>query len=52
MEEPKSFSHRLRGLRRWSAGAAKGVNEFGIKPEFPSLHHRKEGWLRHQENLA
>jgi len=20
--------------------------------EFPSLHHRKEGWLRHQENFA
>src|SRR5205823_8621689 len=19
---------------------------------FPSLHHRKEGWLRHQENVA
>src|SRR5712691_662517 len=19
---------------------------------FPSLHHRKEGWLRHQENFA
>jgi len=19
---------------------------------FPSLHHRKEGWLRHQQNVA
>jgi hypothetical protein len=22
------------------------------RAKFPSLHHRKEGWLRHQENFA
>jgi hypothetical protein len=29
----------IRGRHRW-----RGL--------FPSLHHRKEGWLRHQENIA
>src|SRR5881397_972929 len=29
----------------------EGVNELESSA-FPSLHHRKEGWLRHQENVA
>src|SRR5205085_7163538 len=34
-------------LEGWSM-AAKNWNQ----GRFPSLHHRKEGWLRHQENVA
>jgi hypothetical protein len=29
-----------------------GVNQSESGAHFPSLHHRKEGWLRHQENVA
>src|SRR5215471_5479021 len=28
------------------------VRNSGVVSVFPSLHHRKEGWLRHQENIA
>ena len=30
----------------------EAVNELEKKGVVPSLHHRKEGWLRHQENIA
>jgi hypothetical protein len=34
------------------AAIYEGVNKFGNEAIVPSLHHRKEGWLRHQENFA
>src|SRR5437867_10415514 len=34
------------------AAVYERVNELRWRGLFPSLHHRKEGWLRHQENIA
>src|SRR5438094_3299127 len=30
----------------------RSCEQIGIRALFPSLHHRKEGWLRHQKNFA
>jgi tetratricopeptide (TPR) repeat protein len=38
----------LRWFRRALIGSAKNWSQ----ALFPSLHHRKEGWLRHQSNVA
>ena len=38
-------------LNQRDAGVLEGVNELESSA-FPSLHQSKEGWLRHQENVA
>src|SRR5437867_6893684 len=38
--------------RRTVAAVYDRLNELRWRGLFPSLHHRKEGWLRHQENIA
>jgi hypothetical protein len=30
-------------------GGHRSCEQFGMEPIVPSLHHRKEGWLRHQK---
>jgi hypothetical protein len=35
-----------------SSADIEGVKELKSSVIVPSLHHRKEGWLRHQENFA
>ena len=40
------------GLETRSEACSEAHGEARREAIFPSLHHRKEGWLRHQENIA
>jgi hypothetical protein len=35
-----------------TSAVIEGVKELKSSVLVPSLHHRKEGWVRHQENFA
>src|SRR5947199_10398767 len=54
LAEPCSAASESRAHRRNCNGGRRRICErIGIKAYLvPALHRRKEGWLRHQENVA
>src|SRR5262245_36756286 len=46
------FQKSLRGTSSAAETAICGLGSHIEKSEFPSSHHREEGWRRHQENGA
>src|SRR5213594_1009699 len=47
-----SFKKHREAVDLHCSGGHRSCEQIGIRALFPSLHHRKEGWLRHQENAA
>src|SRR5213594_1862363 len=47
-----SFKKHREAVDLHCSGGHRSCEQIGIRALFPSLHDRKEGWLRHQENFA